>query len=331
LCSTPAAMGSARGPALLVTQLYNTVVERAPYSAAFVTGAYWVCDVSCAGCSIHLAKKYVHAQEASNQFKIGKFLLEKTLIFAPKCCSGSCSSAGSSPGSTSSTSCPLKGSSSQGVCVRCSRHIESRTAQAVLLITGGLQPGPSRKLREILVAEGQLFGDASPGERPLCCAPKAATAPPMATITPAMSEGVRGGLPWKLARLCGAVSSSQIPAWLVLDFVDRVASMLAATATARVHMLTAGPADLQGPSGRREAGASRGSRKASGNSASQGLPEMSSMPSQAVLALDALCAAAGVDDALLSSFPGSQDLKSTCSLAALRPDVLRWALVAPAA
>ncbi|CAE8615739.1 unnamed protein product [Polarella glacialis] len=77
----------------------------------------------------------------------------------------------------------------------------------------------------------------------------------------------------------------------------------------------------QCPSGRREAGASRGSRKASGNSASQGLPEMSSMPSQAVLALDALCAAAGVDD----------DLKSTCSLAALRPDVLRWALVAPAA
>lgn len=45
-----------------------------------VTGAHTVSDVICAGCGVGLGWKYVHAEEESQRYKIGKFILETKRI-----------------------------------------------------------------------------------------------------------------------------------------------------------------------------------------------------------------------------------------------------------
>ncbi|KAF7586357.1 hypothetical protein BBP40_009041 [Aspergillus hancockii] len=47
-----------------------------PVSRQLVTGAHTVCDVSCAFCGSVLGWKYVAAEEESQRYKVGKFILE---------------------------------------------------------------------------------------------------------------------------------------------------------------------------------------------------------------------------------------------------------------
>eukprot|EP00440_Ansanella_granifera_P005571 gb/GFBE01006051.1/.p1 GENE.gb/GFBE01006051.1/~~gb/GFBE01006051.1/.p1 ORF type:complete len:551 (+),score=70.55 gb/GFBE01006051.1/:1-1653(+) len=329
----------ARGPAFLVNQLYNTVVDRAPYSAAFVTGAYSVCDVACAGCSIQLAKKYMDAREPSNRFKIGKFLLERTMVFAPQCCSTGNGAGGSdrsgssvernSPGSLESSK--LNSHGSPEVCVRCFRHLECRATQAALLITDGLQPGASRKLREIILAETRLFGDLAAvanGESPSGGCHKASN-----------SAGIlRDALPWKLTRLCRALAAmaGKVPACLLLEFTERLAMMLASTAGA---VTSTGLHDATGPSRRHASLEAYGSDRRS-RTPERRRPGPSKLhlerPSSAPIvagkgagALAMLSAAAGVDASLLSAFAFEEGEVSGAHT--FRPEVLRWALIIPAA
>merc|ERR1712232_570744 len=78
----------ALGPAFLVDRLFNVSVDGVAYSASFVTGGYTVSDVACAVCRVFLGKKYLEARDLVNGFKVGKFLLEQTMVFQPGCCSG---------------------------------------------------------------------------------------------------------------------------------------------------------------------------------------------------------------------------------------------------
>eukprot|EP00439_Symbiodinium_sp_Y106_P019725 s1821_g2.t1 len=188
----------ARGPALLVETLHNTRLVRTPYFTDFATGAYSVCDVVCGRCSLPLAKKYVDASEPLNRFKVGKYLLERTLIYAPRCCNYGASRAALSKRSSDDTE----------VCARCSQQLEWHVTQAVLLITEQFRPDLCRRLAEALRAEEALV-------------------PALARSSSAdRSEVVAAsGLPWKLSELCswpGADVHS------VLQFVDRVAKALTA-------------------------------------------------------------------------------------------------------
>eukprot|EP00439_Symbiodinium_sp_Y106_P023393 s1821_g2.t2 len=165
----------ARGPALLVETLHNTRLVRTPYFTDFATGAYSVCDVVCGRCSLPLAKKYVDASEPLNRFKVGKYLLERTLIYAPRCCNYGASRAALSKRSSDDTE----------VCARCSQQLEWHVTQAVLLITEQFRPDLCRRLAEALRAEEALV-------------------PALARSSSAdRSEVVAAsGLPWKLSELC---------------------------------------------------------------------------------------------------------------------------------
>lgn len=130
------------GPAFLVNRLYNSAVERVSYAAAFMTGGYTVCNVVCMGCRLMLGKKYIEARDPVNRFKVGKYLLEQTMVFLPGCCLGT-----------------RNWQHSGSICVRCATHFQSRTLQAVLLMTSNLLPGPSRRLREVLLHERDMLKD----------------------------------------------------------------------------------------------------------------------------------------------------------------------------
>ncbi|KAK3386206.1 yippee zinc-binding/DNA-binding /Mis18, centromere assembly-domain-containing protein [Sordaria brevicollis] len=57
------------------TDLPNILTE-APESRRLVTGQHTVADITCAVCSSKLGWKYVDAKEASQKYKVGKFILE---------------------------------------------------------------------------------------------------------------------------------------------------------------------------------------------------------------------------------------------------------------
>ncbi|CAL5874907.1 uncharacterized protein PFLUO_LOCUS9209 [Penicillium psychrofluorescens] len=64
--------------------LPNTVLQR-PVPRQLVTGAHTVSDVSCAFCGSVLGWKYVAAEEESQRYKVGKFILETKKITASSC------------------------------------------------------------------------------------------------------------------------------------------------------------------------------------------------------------------------------------------------------
>ena len=75
------------GPAFLARSLVNCRIhEDHPYSTQFTTGLYVVCDFHCINCDAALGKKYLQSQDASNRFKVGKFLVEQTLLEPSRCC-----------------------------------------------------------------------------------------------------------------------------------------------------------------------------------------------------------------------------------------------------
>lgn len=64
--------------------LPNTILQN-PVPRQLVTGAHTVSDVSCAFCGIVLGWKYVAAEEESQRYKVGKFILETKKIAASSC------------------------------------------------------------------------------------------------------------------------------------------------------------------------------------------------------------------------------------------------------
>lgn len=64
--------------------LPNTLLQR-PVPRQLVTGAHTVSDVSCAFCGSILGWKYVAAEEESQRYKVGKFILETKKITSTSC------------------------------------------------------------------------------------------------------------------------------------------------------------------------------------------------------------------------------------------------------
>lgn len=67
------------GKAYLFSRIVN-VSEGPSESRALLTGSHVVCDVFCNGCNTLLGWKYVHAEDPEQKYKIGSYVLEKTLI-----------------------------------------------------------------------------------------------------------------------------------------------------------------------------------------------------------------------------------------------------------
>jgi ribosomal protein S26 len=70
---------SMSGSASQAESLPNTVMQR-PVPRQYVTGLHTVCDISCAFCGNVLGWKYVSAEEESQRYKVGKFILETKRI-----------------------------------------------------------------------------------------------------------------------------------------------------------------------------------------------------------------------------------------------------------
>ncbi|KAJ5876099.1 uncharacterized protein N7529_001683 [Penicillium soppii] len=67
-----------------ITTLPNTILQR-PVPRQLVTGAHTVSDVSCTFCDNVLGWKYVAAEEESQRYKVGKFILETKKITTSSC------------------------------------------------------------------------------------------------------------------------------------------------------------------------------------------------------------------------------------------------------
>ncbi|OXV08411.1 hypothetical protein Egran_03827 [Elaphomyces granulatus] len=68
----------------LTSSLPNTIMQKA-VPRQLVTGAHTVCDVSCIFCGSILGWKYVAAEEESQRYKVGKFILETKRISTSSC------------------------------------------------------------------------------------------------------------------------------------------------------------------------------------------------------------------------------------------------------
>jgi hypothetical protein len=62
-----------------VGDLPNVFTE-APVSRQLVTGAHTVSDIRCKGCETVIGWKYVDAEEDSQKYKVGKFILETNRV-----------------------------------------------------------------------------------------------------------------------------------------------------------------------------------------------------------------------------------------------------------
>lgn len=224
------------GPAFLASHLYNAAVARGTYAAAFVTGSYTVSDVACAGCRIRLGKKYIDADDPENHFKVGKYLLEQAMVFAPRCCS---SAAGEW---LQSSRAPVRAvsnnSASMEVCARCAAHLQSRTLQAALLMTDGLRPGASRVLFDTLIAEGECVRHSGPRQMPAGISGVSRGA--------STAAGLGTTVGWKLAWLCDSLPGGVQPE-LLASFVGIAATTIAASIRAAALGSTVGAVVAAGP------------------------------------------------------------------------------------
>ncbi|EWC46529.1 hypothetical protein DRE_04252 [Drechslerella stenobrocha 248] len=65
------------GRAYLVSTLIPAnIVHGKPTSRSLQTGAHTVADISCRGCGSNLGWKYIHAEERSQRYKVGKYIVE---------------------------------------------------------------------------------------------------------------------------------------------------------------------------------------------------------------------------------------------------------------
>jgi len=141
------------GPAFLANFVYNSHhnVDEA-YETQFTTGVYRVCDVTCGGCQTRLGKKYIEARDPANYFKVGKILLEQTLLTMPKCCNN-----------RKVKAFPPEHyfcSREAGVSCFCSPCIETvrvTTARAVLAMTQNFDTEKTTKLLSLLLTERSVL------------------------------------------------------------------------------------------------------------------------------------------------------------------------------
>jgi hypothetical protein len=91
-----------------------------------------------------LGKKYVGAENPVNMFKVGRYLLEQTLVYLPTCC-------GEIKG-------PLR---ADGTCARCDDLQRTRTASLCRAMTADLAPAPTRILLKCLLTEADLRSNLS--------------------------------------------------------------------------------------------------------------------------------------------------------------------------
>ena len=71
--------------AVLATDNLPNIQTHKPVSRQLVTGAHTVSDISCVSCGTVLGWKYVAAEDESQRYKVGKFVLETKRI-----CRGVC-------------------------------------------------------------------------------------------------------------------------------------------------------------------------------------------------------------------------------------------------
>ncbi|CAP96030.1 hypothetical protein E8E15_006698 [Penicillium rubens] len=79
--ATAVSVSSSSSP---TASLPNTILQR-PVPRQLVTGAHTVSDISCTFCGSVLGWKYVAAEEESQRYKVGKFILETKKIAASSC------------------------------------------------------------------------------------------------------------------------------------------------------------------------------------------------------------------------------------------------------
>ncbi|KAI9688789.1 MAG: hypothetical protein M1822_001146 [Bathelium mastoideum] len=99
LVSPPSAQASLapfKGAASTTAVLPNTNTHKA-VPRTLVTGAHTVSDISCAQCGSVLGWKYVAAEEESQRYKVGKFILETRKVCRSSCWENDGMSAASSP------------------------------------------------------------------------------------------------------------------------------------------------------------------------------------------------------------------------------------------
>jgi hypothetical protein len=166
------------GPAFLANFVYNChhSADEA-YETQFTTGVYRVCDVTCLGCQTRLGKKYIEARDPANYFKVGKILLEQTLLTMPKCCNNRKIKAFPPEhyfcARESGVSC---------FCSPCIDSLRTTTARAVLSMTNGFETNRTSRLLSLLLTERSVLsgGSSSPGSptpRHITEHPTAATSP----------------------------------------------------------------------------------------------------------------------------------------------------------
>ena len=148
------------GPAFLAHNVFNChhAAEEA-YETQFTTGVYKVCDVTCMQCGSRVGKKYIEARDPSNFFKVGKILLEQTLLTMPRCCNNRRLNAFPPEHyyctRESGVSC---------FCSVCLEVVRSSTAATVLEMTRNLDPKLTVKLLSTLLTERHVLTREHSGE-----------------------------------------------------------------------------------------------------------------------------------------------------------------------
>lgn len=98
--ASSAAASAATAPA--ATSLSNTITQKA-VPRQLVTGAHTVCDLSCVICGSVLGWKYLAAEEESQRYKVGNFILETKRISISSSWDLDSTTAPSSPGASPQT------------------------------------------------------------------------------------------------------------------------------------------------------------------------------------------------------------------------------------
>ena len=144
------------GPAFLAHCVFNCHHSADEgYETQFTTGVYRVCDVTCDTCGSRVGKQYLEARDPANFFKVGKFLLEQTLLSLPKCCSNR----------RLDTFPPehyycARDAGLNSFCSVCLQMVRVTVATAALEMTHDLDPQLTMKLYSLLQTERQvLLGD----------------------------------------------------------------------------------------------------------------------------------------------------------------------------
>ena len=141
------------GPAFLANFVYNChhSADEA-YETQFTTGIYRVCDVTCTACSARVGKKYIEARDPANFFKVGKILLEQTLLVVPKCCTAR----------KLSTFHPdhyfcARDTGVSSFCSICFESLLTSTSTLVLAITNNFEYLQTTKLLSLLLSERSII------------------------------------------------------------------------------------------------------------------------------------------------------------------------------